>query len=119
MSNTGLFTGVYQQISGVADLIDDVLLDSRQQEDEQALAARRKLSKRLSSIIESTHSLSTKIIAILIEDSNQLSAPELKYLTDKLSVAQMDNTVIDILERLANVLEIERTKALARMRSNQ
>ena len=121
MSDTGIFAGLHQQISVCADLIDDVLVYMDSADGEHSKELQQQLGNKLFEIIDPDKKevLSLKIIAMLLDDADSVSMKELAKAASVLQTGQIDITTRDVLERVAQVLDQERTKALARMRGSR
>lgn len=117
MSDTGLFSGIYQGIRDHADLLDRVLVRLKagtshtQDEDRQRLAA------WLNSLGES-HALdsSANMIRVLLRGQGAGVQQGWGEIGESLRLEEVSPPVISRLEALARALEREQSAALARLR---
>ena len=117
MSDTGLFSGIYQGIRDHADLLDRVLVrlkagtSARQDEDRQRLAA------WLCSLGEThTADSSASMIRVLLRGQGAAVQQGWGEIGQSLRLEHVSQPVIDRLEELARALEREQAAALARLR---
>ena len=118
MSDTGLYSGVYQKIGEYADLVDNVLIMMIADQIEGKNTNYNKLGGILLALAEKKNiNTSITYVSMTIEDTNLLTEKQLQRLGQNLVDGAVDDKDIITLERFAQLLERERTKVMARMRS--
>jgi hypothetical protein len=117
MSQISMYSGVYEDIREYADLLDKVLIDLKGGNSSPDDPIRRKLADLLKSLLTSqTGDLSMRMVNFLLRGTREIDASELARIGELLESTQVDNSVIEPLERLAQSLEREQAVAMARMR---
>lgn len=120
MSDTTLYSGLYQQLSEYAELVDDVLLTVVGNNREKNVELYKRLGGLLESLVtESEGRLSTKIIAQLLRENDDVVQNELSEITQGLQNGKVDEITRDVLERFARLLEQERTILMSRIRGER
>jgi hypothetical protein len=115
MSDTTLYSSLYQQISQYAELIDETLI---------AFVSKRrdvKLEKRLGDMLielanPNEGHLAPRMISQMILDEDAIGSNELEAAGKSLQDGNIDEITKGVIEQVARLLEQERTKAMARMR---
>lgn len=116
MSNPGLYSGIYQQIREYAELVDNVLISLKGEQDSEK-ALRTRLSERLSELIaEQANMLSTRLIGLLVVGDDPASRARWSRLATALKAEKVEPSAIRELETLAQVLEHAQVDAMAKMR---
>jgi len=117
MSQIAMHSGVYEDIREYAELLDKVLIDLKGGNSSPNDAIRRKLADLLKSLLTSqTGDLSMRMVNFLLRGTREIDPSELARIGELLESTQVDNSVIEPLERLAQSLEREQAVAMARMR---
>lgn len=120
MSDTTLYSGLYQQLSQYAELVDDVLLSMVGDNPEKNVQLYKRLGGLLEDLLtESEGRLSTKIIAQLLWDDDDIVQNELPEVAKGLRSGKVDKTAKEVLERFARLLEQERTTIMSRIRGER
>lgn len=121
MSDTTLYSGLYQQIGIYADLVDDVLVTLINKSSQPNYELHKRLGELLIELTSKSHgNLSAKMIAQLIyDDDDGITEAELIEAAEALEAGIADDVTKEILERLARCLEQERTKVMARIRGER
>ena len=117
MSQISMYSGVYEDLREYAELLDKVLIDLKGGNSSPDDPIRRKLADLLKSLLTSqTGDLSMRMVNFLLRGTREIDASELARIGELLESTQVDNSVIEPLERLAQSLEREQAVAMARMR---
>jgi uncharacterized protein with von Willebrand factor type A (vWA) domain len=115
MSDTTLYSGLYQQISEYAERIDEALITFVTQQPNPSLY--RELGNILAQFADPHQGrLANRLIAQMILEDDAVGQNELEIASETLQTGVVDEITRDVIERLAHSLEQERTKAMARMR---
>jgi hypothetical protein len=118
MSETTLYSGLYQQISEYAELIDEALVSFVSKREDLNLY--RRLGDVLAQLADPHHGrLANRMVSQLILDNDLIGQGELETASEMLRTGNVDDQTRDVIERLARSLERERTNAMARMRGEQ
>lgn len=123
MSQTAIFSGMYEEVRDYAELLDKVLVELKggisQPQDEK----RKRLGQFLTELgSRNTRSLAVRLIGRLLRSEGQVTPQELASIGNKLSVpitSPIDPEMISQLEELARSLEQEQAVAMARMRGKE
>ncbi|MCI0387679.1 MAG: hypothetical protein MOB07_02760 [Acidobacteria bacterium] len=123
MSQTAIFSGLYEEVRDYAELLDKVLVELKggisQPQDEK----RKKLGRFLTELgSKHTRSLAVRLIGRLLRSEGQVTPQELAKIGSKLNSSEtpvIDQTMISQLEELARSLEQEQAVAMARMRGKE
>lgn len=119
MSEAGLYSGLYEHIREYAELLDNVLIGLKRNASTPDDESRRKLSRFLMSLGSDRWSdLSTRLITILVRDKVDVDEREWAEAGAALMSAEVDSSIIELLEKLALSLEQEQVGALARIRGS-
>jgi hypothetical protein len=117
MSHIAMYSGVYEEIREYAELLDKVLIDIKGGTSSPRDEDRRKLGQFLRSLVTPRKGdLTMRLINILLRDNDEIDPPELAKIGGRLEGENVDSSVIEPLERLAQSLEQEQAVAMARMR---
>ena len=117
MSDTGLFSGIYQGIRDHADLLDRVLVRLKAGTSVPADDERQRLAAWLASLAESlTMDSSARTIRVLLRGRGPALQQGWAELGQSLRTGPVDVKIVDRLEELARALEREQAAALARLR---
>jgi hypothetical protein len=117
MSQVGLYAGLYDRLREYADLLDKVLIELKGGKGSPDDEKRRKLRMFLESLgVNNGEDLSTQLIYILLRDETEVNAGELARIGRQLASTEIDQSVIEPLEKLAQALEHEQAGVMARMR---
>lgn len=123
MSQTAMFSGMYEEVRDYAELLDKVLVEVKggisQPQDEK----RKKLSQFLTEL-GSLHprNLAVRLISRLLRSEGHVTPQELASIGARLRAPEpspIDPVMISQLEELARSLEQEQTVAMARMRGKE
>jgi len=119
MSESGLYSGLNEQIREYAELLDSVLISLKGgtiSPDDESI---RRVSGFLMGIGSRRWSdLSTRLITILVRDKTNVEDEEWARAGNALLSSKIDRGVIDLLEKLALSLEQEQVSAMARIRGS-
>lgn len=123
MSQTAIFSGMYEEVRDYAELLDKVLVELKggisQPQDEK----RKRLGQFLTELgSRNTRSMAVRLIGRLLRSEGQVTPQELASIGNKLSVpitSPIDPEMISQLEELARSLEQEQAVAMARMRGKE
>lgn len=117
MSDASLFSGLYQQIHEYAELLDSVLVNLKENTSSLEDKPRQELASFLLDLTnEQCRDLPVRLIALALRDNKEINLAELSDIGQALQSADIDESVIESLERLAQSLEQEQTGAMERMR---
>lgn len=117
MSHIAMYSGVYEEIREYAELLDKVLIDIKGGTSSSQDEDRRKLAQFLISLVTPREGdLTMRLINILLRDNGEIDPPELAKIGEQLEGEDVDGSVIEPLEQLAQSLEQEQAVAMARMR---
>jgi hypothetical protein len=117
MSNTGLYSGHYTQISDYARLLDDVLIRLKSGGGAPSDTARQKLVKLLTDLAGGSASdLSLRTLELVLRNGGAGDKRTWSQVADALSGDDITERTVQQIERMAQVLESERAGTLARMR---
>ncbi|MGE0885485.1 MAG: hypothetical protein AB7P14_18205 [Blastocatellales bacterium] len=117
MSHIAMYSGVYDEIREYAELLDKVLIELKGGNSSPRDEDRTKLGQFLMSlVVPQKGDLTMRLINILLRDNSEVDPLELARIGEKLGREEVDNSVIEPLERLAQSLEHEQAVAMARMR---
>ena len=115
MSTIGLYSTLYNRLAECAELLDQTLIQLKQQQtaisDQQ-----RQLGQILISLTPSPRGLDAQLLAVLLQDTPRKSLSEWSQLGRVLLSNQITPLDLAKLEKLAKMLEYERANAFARMR---
>lgn len=117
MTNPGLYSGIYQQIREIAELVDDVLVNLKEEGDKADKSSRQKLAELLVQLAaERTDTLPLRIVALLVIGDDTNNRKRWARLANLLKSDKVDNSLIDELDSLAQLLEQVQADAMAKMR---
>lgn len=116
MSTIGLYSTLYSRLSECAELLDQTLIQLKQNQHEKISEQQQQLGNLLSSLMQSPKGIEAQLLVILLQDSPNKSLTEWSRLGHKLLSNQVTSTEITKLEGLARILEYERADTSARMR---
>ncbi len=119
MNDTGLFSGIYEDIRNRADLLDRVLVQLKAGTSAPENAERRQLATWLSSLSDAeTLDYSARMIGLLLRSQCPGLQKGWEDIGNLLRGSQIGKETIDRLEELARALEREQATALARLRGD-
>ncbi|MCI0456874.1 MAG: hypothetical protein L0Z62_07845 [Gemmataceae bacterium] len=119
MSDTGLFSGIYQGIRDHADLLDRVLVRLKAGTSVPGDDERQQLAAWLVSLAEAhTTDSSARMIRVLLRGQGAAMQQGWAEIGEALRAVPVYPAVIDRLEDLARALEREQAAALARLRGD-
>lgn len=113
MSDTGLYSNLYERIRSVAALVDRVIMalsQGKRTEDDDL----RQLSDLLTGGKSPLQSVSHRLLSAIVEEAN--SNLRLRTIGCELQQSPIPDQVIKDLEQLATVLDNERAAALYQLR---
>lgn len=116
MSTIGLYSTLYSRLSEYAELLDQTLIQLKQNQQVKISEQQEKLGNLLSSLTQSPKGIDAQLLAVLLQDSPNKSLTEWSQLGYKLLSNQVTPTEITKLESLAKIIEYERADTSARMR---
>jgi hypothetical protein len=117
MSDTGLFTILYDEIREHAELIDGVLLGLKTGQSTPSDSERLRLAQTLDDMArEQGGDLSTRMLELSLRESGMASPQQWRRVAEQLRAPQVDSNVLEMLESAANSLEMQRSGTVARMR---
>ena len=123
MSQTAIFSGMYEEVRDYAELLDKVLVELKggisQPQDEK----RKRLGQFLTELgSRNTRSLAVRLIGRLLRSEGQVTPQELASIGNRLSALEatsVEPEMISQLEELARSLEQEQAVAMARLRGKE
>lgn len=123
MSQTAIFSGMYEEVRDYAELLDKVLVELKggisQPQDEK----RKKLGQFLTEPgSRQTRNLAVRLIGRLLRSAGQVTPQELANIGNRLrasEAASVEPEMISQLEELARSLEQEQAVAMARLRGKE
>jgi hypothetical protein len=114
MSDTTLYSSLYQQITAYAELIDEALVAFVHQRDDPRLYKR--LGEMLNQLAHPAQGqLADRMVAQMILDHDTVGQSDLDMAAEAFRNGIVDEVARSTVEQLASALEQERTKAMARM----
>lgn len=117
MTNPGLYSGIYQQIREIAELVDDVLIHLKEEGEQAEKSSRQQLSELLEQlVVERTDTLSLRMVSLLVIGDDLTNRRRWTKLANVLKSNQVDNSVLTELDSLAQLLEQVQADAMAKMR---
>ena len=117
MNNPGLYASIYQLIQEYAELVDITLIQLKSRTSQVNDPARQKLGNFLISLSgETWDSLSTRMLALILQDKDDTRQKKWSKLGRSLLSDQNDSSAIQDLEELAIILEHEQAGAITKMR---
>lgn len=117
MTNPGLYSGIYQQIREYAELVDEVLITLKADNDKVDRAPRQKLADVLSELVtERANSLQVRMVGLLIIGDDTNNRARWARVARLLNSDVVDTSLIAELESLAQTLEEGQSDAMAKMR---
>jgi len=117
MTNPGLYSGIYKQISEYAELVDDVLINLKAEGDKGDTSSRHVLGDLLSQlVVERTDTLPLRMVALLIIGDDANNRKRWSRVANLLKSDKVDNALVDELDNLAQLLEQVQADAMAKMR---
>lgn len=117
MSNPGLYASIYQLIQEYAELVDTELIRIKSGTSQVTDPGRQKLGNFLISLSgETWDSLSTRMLALILQDRDDTRQKKWAKLGKSLLADQLDSSAIQDLEEIAITLEHEQAGAITKMR---
>ena len=116
MSTIGLYSTLYTRLAECAELLDETLIQLKQQQQTVISDQQRQLGQLLNSLGQSPRSLDAQLLAVLLQDTPRKSLSEWSQVGQVLLSNKVTSVEIAKLEKLAKRLEYERANAFARMR---
>src|SRR5262249_9571993 len=117
MSDTGLYSGLYQQIAEYAELVDKVLISLKDSSSSPRDESRQRLGRLMTDLANQRWSnISLRVLALMLADEPPNTQAKWAGIGQALLSEQTQPLVVDELEHLAQTLEREQTKVLARIR---
>lgn len=116
MSNSGLYSSIYEQVQKYAEIVDEVLISLKSG---TAIANPNveRLAQLLDDLTQTEHNdLSLKIISMMMDADDDKNRAKWKRLSQELRSDSPDASTIEVLEELAHHLEFQQSEALAKMR---
>jgi hypothetical protein len=116
MSDTSFYSGLYQQIREYAELVDDVLIGLKEGTSSSSDASRQKLGEFLLNLAnDCSDDLPTRLLVLVLQDKGGVASAEWSRIGNALLSSEVDNSVVEPLEKLACSLEQEQAGAMARI----
>lgn len=117
MNNPGLYASIYQLIQEYAELVDNELIRLKSGTSQVTDPGRQKLGNFLISLSgETWDSLSTRMLALILQDKDDTRQKKWAKLGRSLLTNQLDSSSIQDLEEIAITLEHEQAGAVTKMR---
>jgi hypothetical protein len=117
MSDTSLYAGLYEEMRGYAELVDDILLDLREDARSPDIAARQRLGGMLVKLAENQYDeLSSRLIILILQDRRSISRSDMLKIGRGLLSPHVEHSVVAALETFAHALEQAQADTLTRMR---
>jgi hypothetical protein len=112
-----MYSGVYEEIRGYAELLDKVLIELKGSTGSPHDEDRHRLGQFLTALnAPQKGDLTMRLIHTLLRDKGEIDQLELAKIGARLETEDVDDSVIEPLEQLAQSLEQEQATAMARMR---
>jgi hypothetical protein len=116
MTNAGLYADLHQQMRELAELVDKVIVQLRQDQTKISVE-RMNLAQRLEQLSDSNpDDLADRLLSITLGANQDNNRQKWQTLSQALSSIETDRSIIDILEPFAYLLEQRQADALAKMR---
>jgi hypothetical protein len=116
MSDTGLFSSIYEQIREYAALVDDVLVSLKDGTSSPTDPFRQKLGGLLINLANQQYSdASNRLIVLILRDAVKIDDSELAKTGKALLGKEMNKPAVETLELFAQCLEREQRRAMARI----
>jgi hypothetical protein len=116
MSTIGLYSTLYTRLAECAELLDQTLIQLKQQQRTTISDQQRQLGQLLVSLAQSPRGLDAQLLVVLLQDNPRKSLAEWSKLGQALLSNQITPIEMTKLEKLAKTLEYERANTFARMR---
>lgn len=117
MSDTSLYSGLYQQIREYAEMVDDVIIDLKEGTSSPSDAHRKELGELLVKLAgDRWDDLSTRLVALMLRDKGDIAQAEWARVGNALLSSKTDSSVVEPLEHLARSLEQEQAGVMERIR---
>jgi len=116
MSTIGLYSTLHTRLAGCAELLDQTLIQFKQQKQASISDQQQQLGQLLVSLAQSSRGLDAQLLAVLLQDTPSKKLSEWSQLGQVLLANQIKPIDITKLEKLARILEYERANASTRMR---
>ncbi len=117
MSDLGLFTILYDEIREQAELLDQILLKLKTGGSNVEDADRQKLAQILEDMAQGqTTDLSTQMLELSLRASAMNTPTKWKRVAEQLRARTVEKEAVEMLESVANSLEVQRAGTVARMR---
>ncbi len=115
MSDTGLYTGIYQHIHHYADLVDKVLISLKNNAPPDK-SMRDELGAFLTKLGGDEYDdPSTRLTILVFHGSGEIAREEMVNSGQKLLEGAIDPELIKLLEKFAQLLEQQQHRALSRI----
>lgn len=119
MSDTSLYSGLYQQMREYSALLDQVLISLKDGSSSQDDPRRKRLACFLLDLAgETPDNLCVRLISLVLSERGPIDKDEWRRLGNALLAPGLDAAVIPRLERLASSVEHEQVRVMARMRGD-
>ncbi len=116
MSTIGLYSTLYTRLAECAELLDQTLIQLKQQQQTTISDQQRQLGQLLISLAQSPRRLDAQLLIVLLQDNPRKSLAEWSQLGQALLTNRITLIEMTKLEKLAKTLEYERANTFARMR---
>ncbi len=116
MSETGLYSGLYQNLHEVADLVDRVLVNIKTGGTSADSPSRQELGRLLIKLAQNQpDDLPTRLIQLALQNRSDMSRIDLARVGEALVSEEIHEDTIRRLELIAHVLEEEQARAMSRI----
>jgi len=116
MSETGLYSGLYQNLHEYADLVDRVLVNIKTGRSSENDPSRQELGELLIQLAQDQlDDLPVRLIQLALQNRSDVSRADLDRAGKALVSEEIDEDTIRRLELIAQVLEEEQTRAMSRI----
>ncbi len=116
MSDTSLYSSLYEQIREYAELVDDVLIKVKEGNSSPGDASRQKLGRLLMNFAEDRwDDLPTRLIGLMLHDKSDFDQSNWARVGKALTSSELNESVVESLESLARSLQEEHAEAVSRI----
>jgi hypothetical protein len=116
MSETGLYSGLYQNLHECAELVDQVLVHLKTGKSLPEDSSRQALGRLLTQLAEEQpDDMPTRLIQLLLRNRRDVSSADLARVGRALNLGDIEVDTINQLEAIAQALEEEQSRAMARI----
>src|SRR3990172_11041299 len=116
MSDTSLYSSLYEQVLEYAGLVDDVLVRIKEHTSSPDDASRQKLAKFLTSFAsDQWGELPGRLVALMLSERSEFAQKDWARVGKALLSNELDDFVVESLEHLAKSLQQKHAETATRM----